>query len=86
VYWEVAENGHLEVGEPVKGGGRVVSGLEGTVAEATPLQGKVRVLISPFGRACALDLDLVQGGELLTLVLQRKIPASFLLECAPNLL
>jgi transcription antitermination factor NusG len=32
----------------------------GTVAEAKPHQGKVRVLISPFGRAYLLELDLGQ--------------------------
>ena len=34
--------------------------FEGTVADVKPQEGKVRVLISLFGRAYPLDLDLVQ--------------------------
>jgi transcriptional antiterminator NusG len=49
------------VGESVK----VVDGpfqdFEGTVAEVKPQEGKVRVLISLFGRAYSLELDLVQA-------------------------
>ena len=50
----------LEVGEAVK----VVDGpfqdFEGTVAEVKPQEGKLRVLISLFGRAYPLELDLIQ--------------------------
>lgn len=49
-----------EVGETIK----VVDGpfqdFQGTVAEVKPQEGKVRVLISLFGRAYPLELDLVQ--------------------------
>ena len=50
-----------EVGEAVK----VVDGpfqdFEGIVQEVKPQEGKVRVLISLFGRAYPLELDLVQA-------------------------
>ena len=49
-----------QVGEAIK----VVDGpfqdFEGTVAEVKPQEGKLRVLISLFGRAYPLELDLVQ--------------------------
>jgi transcription termination/antitermination protein NusG len=49
-----------EIGEAV----RVVDGpfqdFEGTVAEVKPQEGKLRVLISLFGRAYPLELDAVQ--------------------------
>jgi transcriptional antiterminator NusG len=50
----------FEVGEPVK----VVDGpfqdFNGTVEEVRPEKGKVRVLISIFGRATPVELDFVQ--------------------------
>ena len=49
-----------QVGEAVKVVNGPFQNFEGTVAEVKSPEAKVRVLISLFGRAYPLELDLVQ--------------------------
>ena len=48
------------MGEAVKVVDGAFQDFEGTVAEVKPQEGKLRVLISLFGRAYPLELDLIQ--------------------------
>jgi len=56
----MAEKAVPQVGEAVKVVDGAFQDFEGTVAEVKPQEGKLRVLISLFGRAYPLELDLIQ--------------------------
>jgi len=53
------QEAHPKVGEAVGVVGGPLQDLEGTVAQVKPQEGRLRVRISPFGRAYPLELDLV---------------------------
>ncbi len=60
---EVRQRIHVEVGQPVKVIAGPFSGFIGSVEEVSPERGKLRVLVSMFGRDTPLELDYDQVEE-----------------------